>query len=403
MTFAPARITLVAAILFAGLVTRTEGHAQTPSDLEPGRVGAVGPDHASASTLPTVQSAASTDPAQTIRALLGDTKTVGATASLGGPFAAYDRMFDKYFPMINAAKNANRLNNYYDRAVVYYARYARTGNAAFLRLAHEVVLQYRKGYLERNTYGLQPHNSQIRGLELHYRLTGDTMSRRAIAGVYAHSLSSYARKRHLANPKIDYMENRIQARVIQGALAAYRTGASYRRPDGLDFPASGWPAILRDALNQTLSTQQADGSYSWAQICGGQLNYMVGMLNDVLIEYYRDFEQDPRIPVAIEKANEYLWTTQWMPGAKAFKYASVGCSPNPFGANVGGPSPAGDLNGLLVASFGWLYHTTRDPKWRARGDAIFAGLVEPRWASAYRSTKQFNQAFSESYRYLGWR
>lgn len=403
MTLALAGIALFEAVLFAHPVQRNDGQARAASGGESRRVGAVAPDDDSdPSNRRTVQSAAASD-AQTIRALLGDTKTVAATASLGGPFAAYDRMFDKYFPQINAAKNPNRLNNYYDRAVVYYARYARTGNSAFLRLAHDVVLQYRKGYLERNTYALQPHNSQIRGLELHYRLTGDTMSRRAIAGVYGHSLSSYARKRHLANPKIDYMENRIQARVIQGALAAFRTGASYRRPDGLDFPASGWPALLRDALDQTLSTQQADGSYSWAQICGGQLNYMVGMLNDVLIEYYRDFEQDPRIPVAVEKANEYLWTTQWIPGAKAFKYASVACSPNPFGANVGGPSPAGDLNGLLVASFGWLYHTTRDPKWRTRGDAIFAGLVEPRWAGSYRSTKQFNQAFAESYRYLGWR
>lgn len=346
-------------------------------------------------------SAPAVDAGQVIRALLGDTKTVAATASLGPTFAAYDRVFNTSFPKINAAKN--RLENYYDRAVVYYARYARTGDAAFLRLGHEVVLQYRKGYLEPNTYGVQPHNSQIRGLELHYRLTGDTMSRRAIAGVYGHSLSSYPRKRHLANAKVEYMENRIQARVIQGALAAYRTAASYRRPDGLNFPAGGWPELLRDALNQTLSTQQADGSYSWSQVCGGQLNYMVGMLNDVLIEYYRDFEQDPRIPVAIEKANEYLWTTQWMPAAKAFKYASVKCAPNPSGRNIGGPTPAGDLNGLLISSFGWLYHTTGDMKWRTRGDAIMAGLVEPRWASAYGSAKQFNQAFAESYRYLGWR
>ena len=341
--------------------------------------------------------------AQTIQKIIGDMKSSAEASAMGGSFAAYERLFNQYFPVINAGKNSNRLDNYYDRAVVYYARYARTGNQQFLRLANEVVLEYRQKYLEPNTYALQPHNSQIRGLELHYRLTGDTMSRRAIAGVYGHSLSAYPVRRELENPKVDYMENRIQARVLQGALAAYRTGASYRRPDGLNFPAAGWPTILREVLKQILSTQTADGSYSWVQICGGQLNYMVGMLNDVLIEYYRDFEKDPRIPVAVEKANEYLWATQWIPAAKAFKYASVKCAPNRFGANVGGVEAAGDLNGLMIASFGWLYHTTGDAKWRTRGDAILAGLVAPQWASSYGSSKQFNQAFAESYRYLAWR
>ena len=130
---------------------------------------------------------------------------------------------------------------------------------------------------------------------------------------------------------------------------------------------------------------------------------MVGMLNDVLIEYYRDFEPDPRIPASIAAANEYLWTTQWLAADQAFKYASVACSPNPFGTNVGGPSPAGDLNGLLISSFGWLAQHTGDPKWRTRGDAIMAGLVSTRWGQYYTGSKQFNQAFAESYRYLAWR
>jgi hypothetical protein len=201
------------------------------------------------------------------------------------------------------------------------------------------------------------------------------------------------------------MENRIQARVLHAALSSYRMGASFVRPDGYGgvIGPSTWPTRLRDILTKILSTQKPDGSYSWVQICGGQLNYMVGLLNDVLIEYYRDFEADPRIPGAIERANEHLWSTEWLPADQAFKYASVPCSPNPFGKNVGGPTPAGDLNGLLIASFGWLYQRTGDPKWKTRGDDIMAGLVSARWASNYTGSKQFNQAFAESYRYLGWR
>ena len=179
--------------------------------------------------------------------------------------------------------------------------------------------------------------------------------------------------------------------------------ASFARDDGVMFSASQWPARLREILNQILSVQKADGSYSWTQICGGQLNYMVGMLNDVLIEYYRDFEADPRIPDAVEKANEYLWTTQWIAADQAFNYASVNCTPNSFGTNVGGTEAAGDLNGLMIASFGWLYQRTGDAKWRTRGDEIMKGLVSTRWAGHYAGSKQFNQGFAESYRYLGWR
>ena len=335
----------------------------------------------------------------TILALLGQTKTVAATAALGGVFARYDRVFDQYLPSSDAWTD-----NYYDRGAVYYARYARTGDVTFLNKAHSIVLAYRQQHLEPNNYGTSPHWSQVRGLEIHYRLTGDTLSRRAVAGMYAWGLSSFSvplwgsRLADLENPNSPHMENRIQARVLQGALSAYRMGASFNRDDGGgEMTPATWPSRLRTILNQILSVQQADGSFSWIQICGGQLNYMVGMLNDVLIEYYRDFEADPRIPGAVEKANEYLWTTQWDAADQAFSYASVNCSP------VGGTELAGDLNGLMIASFGWLHHQTGDPKWKTRGDEIMAGLVSPRWASSYGSSKQFNQAFAESYRYLGWR
>ena len=229
-----------------------------------------------------------------------------------------------------------------------------------------------------------------------------------MAGVYAWGLSAFPVKKwgpraDLENPQSDYMENRIQARVLQGALASYRLNASFTRSDGPAYPAAQWPAKLRDMLGKILSVQNADGSYSWVQVCGGQLNYMVGMLNDVLIDYYNDFEADPRIPVAVEKANEYLWTKQWLPSDQAFKYASVNCAPNKFGTNVGGVDPAGDLNGLLLPSFGWLYQRTGDAKWRTRGDAILAGVLAPRWSSNYNGSKQFNQAYTSSFRYLGYR
>jgi len=345
-----------------------------------------------------------TDDAGKILNLLEPTKTVAETALIGPDFARYDQIFLEKLPTTNTWED-----NYYDRGVVYYARYARSGDATFLQKGHDIVLKYRKEYLEPNDYKSSPHWSQVRGLELHYQLTGDTASQTAVAAIYAQSLASFSRPiwgtppiPDLANPQSSYMENRIQARCLQAGLSSYRIGASYTGEYG-EFTPATWPTELRTMLNQILSVQKADGSFSWVQICGGQLNYMVGMLNDVLIEYYRDFEPDPRIPTAIAAANEYLWTTQWLPADQAFSYCSTLCAPNPFGTNVGGKEAAGDLNGLFIASFGWLYKQTADPKWRTRGDAILAGLVSDRWASNYSGSKNFNQAMSEAYRYFGFR
>ena len=390
---------LIASVSGAGVVTGlVAGSASIRATVE----GVMGSSNVTVSA-PTSPQPPPTGAIPTIVSILGQSKSLSETAALGSTFAEYDNLFTRYLPT-----SETWLDNYYDRAAAYYARYARTNDATYLSRGHNMVVLYRQQYLEPNSYGVQPHWSQVRGLELHYRLTGDTLSRRAVAGLFAHSLSSYATPMwgplaDIENSQSEYMENRIQARVLQAALSSYRMNASYTRSDGLAFRAADWPARLRDMLNRILSTQRADGSYSWVQVCGGQLNYMVGMLNDVLIEYYRDFEADPRIPVAVDKGNEYLWTTQWISSEQAFKYASVICAPNQFGTNVGGTEAAGDLNGLFIASYGWLYNRTGDVKWKTRGDAIMAGLVLQKWAGSYSSSKQFNQAFAESYRYLGWR
>lgn len=394
--------TSIASVSGSGLVTAlVAGTASIRATVD----GVMGSSNVTVSA-PTAPQPPPTGAIPIILSILGQTKTRTETAALGGNFAKHDQLFDQYLPTQN-----NWEDNYYDRGVVYYARYARTGDVTFLNKAHAIVLAYRQQYLEPNSYGTSPHWSQVRGLEIHYRLTGDTLSRRAVAGMYAMGMvnfvvSSGGGLADIANTQGGVAENRIQARVLQAALSAYRMGASYTRPDGYApggaFSPATWPTRLRDILTKILSTQNADGSYSWLQICGGQLNYMVGMLNDVLVEYYRDFEADPRIPVAVEKANEYLWTTQWLPASEGFKYASVPCAPNQFGYNVGGPEPAGDLNGLVISSFGWLYQRTGDPKWRTRGDAIMSGMANT-WATALTGSKQFNQAFAESYRYLAWR
>lgn len=347
---------------------------------------------------------APTDPQSIVLSLLGPTKSVADTAALG--FASYDAKFDELMAIIDVGPAETWGDNYYDRGKLYYARYARTGDPKWLDRANAITLMYRDEYLVPNVFKAAPHWVFVKGLETHYRLTGDPVSQQAAAGMFAQTLVSHTLpgadgKAELERLDMMHMENRIQARCLHAALSAYRVGATFVRPDGYggEYSPATWPTRLRDMLNRVLGTQSADGSWQWDYLCGGQLNFMIGILNDVLVEYYRDFEADPRIPVAVAKANDYLWSTQWQAADQAFQYMNVACAPNPQGQNIGGTGVAGDLNGLFIASFGWLRAQTGDAKWQTRGDEILAGLV--RWA--FSGSKQFNQAYAESYRYFGWR
>ena len=55
-----------------------------------------------------------------------------------------------------------------------------------------------------------------------------------------------------------------------------------------------WGSWLEDGLAKVLSTQRADGSYGFPNTCGFSLNYMTGLLNDVLIKIHGAYEPDPR-------------------------------------------------------------------------------------------------------------
>jgi hypothetical protein len=63
-------------------------------------------------------------------------------------------------------------------------------------------------------------------------------------------------------------------------------------------------------------------------------------------------------------------------------------------------TPSPDLNNMLTAGFGWVYRSTGDPQYLAAGEAIFASGVTQAYLSG---TKQFNENYTSSFRYLGYR
>jgi len=336
--------------------------------------------------------------------LVGPTVAASASGALGGSFARYETDFAKFADSHWTTYGADYLNtDYYDRVLIYYAMWVRTGNPTYWARAGQIAYDYRTRYLEPNAYGSSPHWAQLEGVEKHYLLTGDEASRQAVVRTAGKLNLGFILAGHYLDGSAG--ESRIAARVLHAQLLAWRlTPAGAPAVTGPGVTGYSWGKNVETVLGKIAAWQQPDGSYPAVVVCGGQLNYMVGLLNDALIKTYDYYlpAATPRaalqatIQALVQKGADYMWSTQWRPTDQSFNYASVDCSSK----SAGGPTPAPDLNNLIAASFAWVYKQTGDATYLSDADAIFAGGV----AQAYLSgTKQFNEEYTSSFRYLGYR
>ena len=137
------------------------------------------------------------------------------------------------------------------------------------------------------------------------------------------------------------MDNRVQARVLGSKVLALMLGANSIPPLGGSIGVADIRSAAEADVTRILSTQQADGSYRFAVQCGYSSNFMTGLLNGVLGQYYTHVSPDPRIQGAVQKSYDYLFASQWLPSKKLFQYYSGVCSDS-------NTDPGGDLNGLFL-------------------------------------------------------
>jgi len=345
-----------------------------------------------------------TDPAYIIATdLVGPTVSVAQAQAFGGVYGRYESDFVKYSSQLWTTEGFNWDGDYYDRALIYYAWWARTGDPTYWARAGQIVYDYRTNYLEKNAYGSSPHWAQLEGIEKHYLLTGDEASRQAVVRTAGKLNLGFILAGHYLDGSAG--ESRIAARVLHSQLLAWRlTPAGAPAITGPGASGTNWGRNVETVLGKIVAWQQPDGSYPAVLVCGGQLNYMVGLLNDALIKTY-----DYYVPAStsrsaiqstvvglVQKGVDYMWTTQWLPAKGSFQYASVDCSSK----SVGGPSPSPDLNNMISAGFAWLSKQIGDASYLSAADAIFAGGVTQAYVAG---TKQFNEEYTSSFRYLGYR
>jgi hypothetical protein len=350
--------------------------------------------------------------------------TVGRLAV--GAFDSYDRSFERYAEVHWSKQGAAwEQANYYDRAAIYYVWWARTGRSTYLERANALALDYRRNYLEKAampyTYNASTYWHMPLGLALHYLVTGDEKSRLAV-GYSAewvggpHTLRELDKKTTMPLPStartqspiggslpstitVGTAENRWRARVLQAYVLSHAIAAPQGGPatKQVGTVPGTWAEKAKVALDKILSIQNPDGSYRDEQSGGAEKPFMDGLLNDALILYYQFVARDPRIISAVRRNLDYNWANTWLGDSFAYYEWSYTSPVDPSWA--GGRYAAGDLNGLLVGAFGWVYAQTKDVKYRDRGDEIFSTIT-----SAYLGgSKQFNQSYASSYRYLVYR
>ncbi len=374
--------TAVATVNTAGLVTAIAAGNATISASAGGKVG-------SAPLTVTTQTPAPSPvpPTSAADALakIGPTITPAAASALGGGYAKYDALWAKWEPTrFTADGTLWSASNYYDRAQIYYAQWIRTGNSAYKQRGDAIAVDYRRNYLHASNYQTSPHWAQLDGVALHYWLTGDDSSRIAV-GKAGWNLAGTALWPN-TNP---YNDARTQARAFTAMLLAWQTNAP-------NAPTGGWAKALDDGLNNVLPQQAADGGWRYANTCNLSLNYMSAMLADALIRVHESYRPDPRIPVAVKKTADFLWT-QWRNGdaIPSFNYYEATCV-NMHG--TGGQTATPDLTGLFVSTYAWL--ARQDPAgYRTKSDAVFAATMNGMYP---QGSKQFNQAFAYGWRALGY-
>jgi len=292
--------------------------------------------------------------------------------------------------------------SYYDAERVYYQIAAYTGTAAWNTCAAAAEAAYRDYFVLPNNGAVAGFWNFTKGLRMDYERTGDTTSQNAAFllslnaafasnGAATHLKITPAASREVAyaalsyinTEKLGYVRNPKLAEdldIMLGHFDQWFVSLNYRCPNVASYCVSA-----------------TVGDYYIAP-------FMVGLTMEALIDYYQEISPDPRIPVAVKTAADWLWTHAWYAPYRLFWMdnwiGNPGSIPAGYWAPPTPPTTDADLNLLIAPAYAWLYGMTGNTTYRDEGDQVFAGGV----ATAFLAgAKQFNQNYKWSFDFVRWR
>lgn len=320
--------------------------------------------------------------------IVGTTQTRALSPTSPQYFVDYENRFDQYEQSLWSTTKATTTMNYYDRTLAYFGFWARTGNPRFFARGANLTTRYREEYIKPANYFIPEWNNHVEGTSVHYLLTGDPESLLVIERL-ATRIDTYATNAMMADLNHEWMDNRIQSRILMTKVLAIRLGYTGTPAYGGSPAISDLKAAALADVNAILSTQGADGAFRFRVQGYENSNFMTGILNDALGAYYDEVSPDPRVLESVKKSHNFLMTTQWKSANGGFQYYS----------GTGSSSyVSGDLNGMFMSYMAWLYDTTNDSAIRTHGEDVFREGVRNAYLVA---DKQFNQWYMNSWRWLG--
>lgn len=294
----------------------------------------------------------------------------------------------------------------YDRAFTLYQEWVRTADPTYWQHATTIAADYITGYLMPAHGQPAPWWSNSASVALHYWATGDERTR-AYTHAMAMSLSAQARSTsdwRLGSNGPQMGDDRMRAKTLLALIDAHMIDAkSTAAPNPIDhdqqwFTQFDTPSVLPTAVSDILSTQAKSGAFGGTQYKGGQKAFMAGMLLNALTRYYDEVTPDSRIPIAIQRAIDYMWQNEWVSSAHGFKYCTVVVDKD------NGDQPEPSLNNLIAPAYAWYYSRTGDARYATMVDEMLAGNTingERNWWAA--SGKAFDQAFYHAFNVFQWR
>jgi hypothetical protein len=280
--------------------------------------------------------------------------------------------------------------DYYDRSATFsgiatsLAEFSNVATA-WLTRAWGMAIDYRDRYLKPAGYNPSPHWSQLDGLYRHWKATGDTASAFAIRSAAGH-LAGFIGTNYITNVSGD---QRIIGRVLLGQVLAEMTAL-----DQGDATSAAQARARQLRVIDTIAVlSQPDGSFPMSISCGGQINYMMGIMLDALIKA-DSLHPDARTLPIVLKSYQYLKATQYR-AEGSFNYVSVPCNTN--GHTVGSTTDSPDLDLFHVSNLAWLAKATGDAQWTDLADDLFAdGTKRGYWHGG----KQNNELVEFAWRYI---
>lgn len=294
----------------------------------------------------------------------------------------------------------------YDRAYILYQEWVRTANPTYWQHASAIVANYIDDYLAPGRGFPAAWWANPEGTAVHYWATGDERTRGYVFSiasemVYQTKPGLYGLGTSPGWPQ--YGDDRARAKTLIAMMDMRRVDAKPTSTgpvmDGdATYMANYMAGVsLADAVSEVLSTQQASGAFGGTQYKGGQKAFMVGMLLEALTRYYDEVTPDPRIPVAVKRAIDYMWQNEWVSSAQGFKYCTVVVDAD------NGDDPMPSLNNLIAPAYAWYYNQSGDARYAAMVDQMLAATSSSTRSWWAASGKAFDQAFYHAFNVFQWR